>query len=60
MKRVKKSMILAGLIVLGAAMGASFMGAQAVEAKVTYDVFDFEAHRGGRDARPENTLYSYP
>ncbi len=21
--------------------------------------FDFEAHRGGRDARPENTLYSY-
>ena len=59
MKRVKKSMILAGLIALGAAMGASFMGAQAVEAKVTYDVFDFEAHRGGRDARPENTSYSY-
>lgn len=22
-------------------------------------VFDFEPHRGGRDARPENTLYSY-
>ena len=22
-------------------------------------MFDFEAHRGGRDARPENTLYSY-
>lgn len=23
------------------------------------NIFDFEAHRGGRDARPENTLYSY-
>ena len=22
-------------------------------------MFDFQAHRGGRDARPENTLYSY-
>lgn len=28
-------------------------------AKVNYDVFDLEAHRGGRDVRPENTLYSY-
>lgn len=29
------------------------------EAKVNFDVFDFEAHRGGRDARPENTLASF-
>ena len=30
------------------------------EAKVNFNgVFDFEPHRGGRDARPENTLYSY-
>ena len=30
------------------------------EAKVDFeDMFDFEPHRGGRDARPENTLYAY-
>jgi len=33
---------------------------QEAEAKVDInDVFDFQPHRGGRDARPENTLYAY-
>lgn len=27
--------------------------------KAKLDIFDFEAHRGGRDARPENTLISF-
>lgn len=30
-----------------------------VEAKANPQIFDLEAHRGGRDARPENTLVSF-
>lgn len=30
-----------------------------VEAKANPQIFDLEAHRGGRDARPENTLASF-
>jgi glycerophosphoryl diester phosphodiesterase len=30
-----------------------------VEAKSSPQIFDFEAHRGGRDARPENTLVAF-
>lgn len=57
--RGKRALILAGLIALGAAFGLAAVAPQLAEAKVAYDVFDFEAHRGGRDARPENTLYAY-
>lgn len=49
-------MIRAGLIILDMAMGVSLMGAQVVEAKVTYDVFDFKAHRSGRNVYLENTF----
>ena len=44
-------------VVLGA--GINLIDMQTAHAKVNFDVFDFEAHRGGRDARPENTLYSF-
>ncbi len=36
-----------------------FLSYQIVEAKVNIDGFDFEAHRGGRAARPENTLQAF-
>lgn len=39
--------------------GAAFMTAPQAEAKAMPQLFDFEAHRGGRDARPENTLVSF-
>lgn len=49
--------------VLAVVLGAGFVGAvnpNQAEAKVNFaGKFDFEAHRGGRDARPENTLYAY-
>ena len=49
--------IFAAIIGIGIAGMTSPMQA---EAKVDFeDVFDFEPHRGGRDARPENTLYAY-
>lgn len=59
-ENVKRTMI-AGLAaaVLGLTVGAAVLAPLRAEAKVQYDVFDFEAHRGGRDARPENTLYAY-
>ena len=38
----------------------SYVAPTQAEAKVNFgNTFDLEAHRGGRDARPENTLYSY-
>jgi len=49
--------------VLAVLLGTGLSGIAApmrAEAKVSYgSTFDFEPHRGGRDARPENTLYSY-
>lgn len=57
---IKKSITLG---VLATILGTGFATIAApiqAEAKVNYgDTFDFEPHRGGRDARPENTLYSY-
>lgn len=44
-------------VVLGA--GINFASIHAAYAKVNLDVFDFQGHRGGRDARPENTLISF-
>ena len=59
-KSWKKQMAAAGLLaaVLGLGTQTFIVPAQA-EAKAVFDVFDYEPHRGGRDARPENTLYSY-
>ncbi len=48
--------VLAAVCVVGI---STVLFATAAQAKVVFQGFDFEAHRGGRDARPENTLYSY-
>ncbi|WP_196605121.1 glycerophosphodiester phosphodiesterase [Pectinatus haikarae] len=55
----RKKLIMTGLVAISLYCGAGVIYTPAAQAKVSYDVFDFEAHRGGRDARPENTLYSY-
>lgn len=56
----KKRALFAGMLAIGlVGVSCGLMPAH-TEAKVNFDgVFDFEPHRGGRDARPENTLYSY-
>lgn len=41
------------------ATGMNLIDLPQVEAKANPQIFDFEAHRGGRDARPENTLVSF-
>ena len=56
----KKKLAAALLFTAVCGLGSTFDYLPAVEAKADLDrAFDFEAHRGGRDARPENTLYSY-
>lgn len=55
-----KKVITAGILAAALGMGLSAAMPMQAEAKLNLDTyFDFEAHRGGRDARPENTLYSY-
>ncbi|HWR42169.1 glycerophosphodiester phosphodiesterase [Sporomusa sp.] len=39
--------------------GVNMLTMNPVEAKSSPQIFDFEAHRGGRDARPENTLIAF-
>lgn len=58
-RSLMKRMIVAGLAAAVITVGGGIMDTQTTYAKATFDVFDFEPHRGGRDARPENTLYSY-
>ncbi|NDD31302.1 MAG: glycerophosphodiester phosphodiesterase [Proteobacteria bacterium] len=50
---IRRLVLLAIVIVLAAACWAP------VFAKVDFRGFDFEAHRGGRDERPENTLAAF-
>ena len=59
MKKLSKKLLLSGLAALTIYSGFNNIDISATYAKVNYDVFDLEAHRGGRDVRPENTLYSY-
>lgn len=60
MKTWKKRVITAGILAAVLGMGTSMVAPMQADAKANLDeVFDFEPHRGGRDARPENTLYSY-
>lgn len=59
MKKLSKKLLLSGLAVLTIYSGFNTIDISTIYAKVNYDVFDLEAHRGGRDIRPENTLYSY-
>lgn len=59
MKKLSKKFLLSGLAALTIYSGFNNIDISTTYAKVNYDVFDLEAHRGGRDVRPENTLYSY-
>lgn len=59
MKKLSKKLLLSGLAALTIYSGFNNIDISTTYAKVNYDVFDLEAHRGGRDVRPENTLYSY-
>ena len=59
MKKLSKKLLLSGLAALIIYSGFNNIDISTTYAKVNYDVFDLEAHRGGRDVRPENTLYSY-
>lgn len=54
-----KHFLAAGLTAIVLGSGVNLVDIQTAHAKVIFDVFDFEAHRGGRDARPENTLISF-
>lgn len=54
-----KRFLIAGAAALLLTTGYNVVDMQTAEAKVTTDLFDFQAHRGGRDARPENTLVSF-
>ncbi len=58
-KSSKRQALLVGLLSAAIGLGTQCTLPIPVEAKASFDVFDFEPHRGGRDARPENTLYSY-
>lgn len=60
MKKLSKKLLLSGLAALTIYSGFNNIDISTTYAKVNYDVFDLEAHRGGIDVRPENTfLYSY-
>lgn len=59
MKKLSKKLLLSGLAALTIYSGFNNIDISTTYAKVNYDVFDLEAHRGGRDVRPENTFYSY-
>lgn len=59
MKKLSKKLLLSGLAALTIYSGFNTIDISTTYAKVNYDVFDLEAHRGGRDVRPENTLYAY-
>lgn len=59
MKKLSKKLLLSGLAALTIYSGFNNIDISTTYAKVNYDVFDLEAHRGDRDVRPENTLYSY-
>ena len=59
MKKLSKKLLFSGLAALTIYSGFNTIDISTTYAKVNYDVFDLEAHRGGKDVRPENTLYSY-
>ncbi len=62
MKKIwKKRLAAAAVLTTVFSLSSTFpVATQTAEAKADLNnIFDFEAHRGGRDARPENTLYSY-
>ena len=59
-KRGCRKLIAAGIVLAILSGIAVWSVPRPAEAKVDFNgYFDFQPHRGGRDARPENTLYSY-
>jgi len=54
-----KRLMVAGLAAITLTTGANLVNMQQAHAQVSWDGFVFEGHRGGRDARPENTLISF-
>jgi len=54
-----KRSLMVGLAVTLLMSGSCIVGNGNVQAKAIPKLFDFEAHRGGRDARPENTLVAF-
>jgi glycerophosphoryl diester phosphodiesterase len=54
-----KRFLITGLATAMLGTGINYVTMQTAHAKVSLDVFDFQGHRGGRDARPENTLISF-
>ena len=58
-KHFCQQFLLAGAAAAALATGLNFSFSPTVQAKAIPQGFDLEAHRGGRDARPENTLISY-
>ncbi|CUH96679.1 putative secreted protein [Propionispora sp. 2/2-37] len=57
--RFLKCFIMAGLTTTLLVSGATMNDIRVTYAKPLPQIFDLEAHRGGRDARPENTLISF-
>ncbi|SMC32792.1 glycerophosphodiester phosphodiesterase [Sporomusa malonica] len=58
-KNYWKGFLVAGAVTVMLTSGITFADIQVAQAKANPQIFDFEAHRGGRDARPENTLASF-
>lgn len=54
-----KRYLIAGLAAAVLVTGFNFAGIQTVQAQANLDGFSIIAHRGGRAARAENTLYAY-
>jgi len=57
--RLWKHVMLTALATTLLTTGVNLVDMQLTHAKATADVFDFQGHRGGRDARPENTLIAF-
>ncbi len=57
MKKIKQSCW--KRVLLTGTTAAICMAGVSLVAKANFGSFDLEAHRGGRDVRPENTLYSF-
>lgn len=58
-KTAWKRLVVVGAAAAVLALGGNLVQSEVVQAKANPQIFDFQAHRGGRDARPENTLISF-
>lgn len=58
-KKYWQRFLAAGVTAAILTCGGSVLTMRLAEAKAVPQLFDLEAHRGGRDARPENTLVAF-